>query len=80
MPVVRETFSSVLSLQILSLPAFITWTKQQIHDYAEIFRKQVYFKDVDSNVVKDAMFITQSQARKVKLSTREQIFKLSYFV
>ncbi|KAF8807915.1 hypothetical protein BYT27DRAFT_7190004 [Phlegmacium glaucopus] len=45
--------------------SFITWTKQQILEYAEIFRKQVYFKDVDAKVVEDAIHITQSQARKL---------------
>ena len=80
LPVVCETFPFVLSLQISSLLAFITWSKQQIQDYAEIFRKQVYFKDVDPKVVQGAISITQSQARKVRLVTHEQPFKFPYFV
>lgn len=45
--------------------AFITWTKERIEDYAEIFRKQVYSKDVDQSVVDDAIAINQQQSKKV---------------
>lgn len=45
--------------------AFITWTKQRLEDYAETFRKQVYTKDVDPQVVEEAIAITQSQSKKV---------------
>lgn len=47
--------------------AFITWTKKQLEDYAEIFRKQVYTKDVDPKVVAEAISITLMQSRKVPL-------------
>lgn len=47
--------------------AFITWTKQQLGDYATVFRKQVYSKDVDPKIVEDAIHITQSQSRKVRV-------------
>ncbi|KAF8167544.1 hypothetical protein B0H34DRAFT_669962 [Crassisporium funariophilum] len=45
--------------------SFVTWTKQQIEDYAEIFRKQVYSRDVDPKVVEDAVYITRTQSRKL---------------
>lgn len=47
------------------VPAFITWTKERILEYADIFRKQVYSKDVDEQVVEEAIAITQTQSRKV---------------
>ncbi|KAF9532123.1 hypothetical protein CPB83DRAFT_58809 [Crepidotus variabilis] len=45
--------------------AFITWTKGQLEEYAAIFRKQVYSKDVDQKVVDDAVHITLTQSRKL---------------
>ncbi|KAJ3510518.1 hypothetical protein NLJ89_g4622 [Agrocybe chaxingu] len=48
--------------------SFITWTKQQLEDYAGIFRRQVYSKDVDPKVVEDAVNITKAQSRKVRSS------------
>lgn len=46
-------------------PAFIAWTKIQIESYAEIFRRQVYVKDVDPSIVQEAIAITLSSSRKV---------------
>lgn len=46
--------------------AVITWAKQQIEKYAEIFRKQVYSKDVDPQIVEDALSITRAQSKKVR--------------
>jgi len=54
-----------MHLILVDYIAFITWTKQQLEDYATIFRKQVYSKDVDRKVVEDAISITHSQSRKV---------------
>ncbi|KAF9486401.1 hypothetical protein BDN70DRAFT_869926 [Pholiota conissans] len=45
--------------------SFITWTKERIEGYAEIFRKQVYSKDVDRSVVNEAIAITQQQSKKL---------------
>ncbi|KAF8913204.1 hypothetical protein CPB84DRAFT_1760651 [Gymnopilus junonius] len=45
--------------------SFIAWTKRQIEDYCEIFRKQVYSKDVDPKVVQEAIDITHTQGKKL---------------
>ncbi|KDR85544.1 hypothetical protein GALMADRAFT_234471 [Galerina marginata CBS 339.88] len=45
--------------------SFISWTKHQLEDYCEIFRKQVYSKDVDPQVVEEAINITLSQSKKL---------------
>ncbi|PPQ79863.1 LOW QUALITY PROTEIN: hypothetical protein CVT25_002919 [Psilocybe cyanescens] len=44
---------------------FITWTKHQLENYCEIFRKQVYSKDVDPKVVEDAIQLTHAQSKKL---------------
>jgi hypothetical protein len=36
-----------------------------LEEYATIFRKQVYSKDIDPKVVQDAINITHTQSRKV---------------
>ncbi|KAF7337536.1 Exocyst complex component [Mycena sanguinolenta] len=45
--------------------AFIDWTKRQIEDYGELFRRQVYSSDVDQQVVDDALKITYAQSKKL---------------
>ncbi|KAK7063929.1 exocyst complex component [Favolaschia claudopus] len=45
--------------------AFIDWTKKQIEDYGEQFRRQVYSTDVDPKVVEDALKITYAQSKKL---------------
>jgi len=44
---------------------FIDWAKQQIENYAEMFRKQVYISDVESKTVDEALQITYSQSKKL---------------
>jgi hypothetical protein len=46
---------------------FIDWAKQQIENYAEMFRKQVYISDVEPKTVEEALQITYSQSKKVYL-------------
>jgi len=41
------------------------WTKRLLEEYATIFRKQVYSKDIDPKVVQAAINITHTQSRKV---------------
>lgn len=48
--------------------AFITWAKKEMESYGEIFRRQVYSKDVERSVVDDALEITYTQSRKVGVS------------
>lgn len=50
-----------------SVKGFIDWAKQQIENYAEMFRKQVYISDVEPKTVKEALQITYSQSKKVYL-------------
>ncbi|TFK26648.1 hypothetical protein FA15DRAFT_667119 [Coprinopsis marcescibilis] len=45
--------------------SFITWAKVQIEKYADIFRKQVYSKDVDIKLVNEAIQITLLQSKKL---------------
>ncbi|KAJ7361385.1 nuclear mRNA splicing protein [Mycena albidolilacea] len=45
--------------------AFIDWTKKQIEDYGELFRRQVYSSDADAKVVDDALKITYAQSKKL---------------
>jgi hypothetical protein len=47
--------------------AFIDWAKFQIQDFATMFRKQVYTSDVDQKTVEDALTITYTQSKKVRL-------------
>ncbi|KIM88914.1 hypothetical protein PILCRDRAFT_3077 [Piloderma croceum F 1598] len=44
---------------------FIDWAKQQIENYAEMFRKQVYSSDVESKTVEEALQITYNQSKKL---------------
>ncbi|EGO31220.1 hypothetical protein SERLADRAFT_432868 [Serpula lacrymans var. lacrymans S7.9] len=44
---------------------FIDWAKKQIEAYAEMFRKQVYSSDVETQTVDEALRITYSQSKKV---------------
>ena len=53
--------------------AFISWTKKELEDYAEIFRKQVYTKDVDPKVVAEAISTTLVQSRKVHYYTSRSL-------
>jgi hypothetical protein len=46
------------------------WTRKLLEEYATIFRKQVYSKDVDPKVVQDAIDITHNQSRKVCIEAR----------
>jgi hypothetical protein len=57
---------------------FITWTKKQLEEYAEIFRKQVYTKDVDPKVVAEAISITLTQSRKVHSRTSRSLHILTF--
>ncbi|KAF8899240.1 hypothetical protein BD779DRAFT_1690750 [Infundibulicybe gibba] len=45
--------------------SLIEWTKTQLEDYAEMFRRQVYTSDVDPKVVEEALQITHSQSKKL---------------
>ncbi|KAF8633569.1 hypothetical protein AX15_001366 [Amanita polypyramis BW_CC] len=45
--------------------SFVDWTKKEIENYAEIFRKQVFTPDVDPGVVREAVKITHAQGRKL---------------
>lgn len=45
--------------------AFVVWTRKLLEEYATIFRKQVYSKDVNPKVIQDAINITHTQSRKV---------------
>jgi len=45
---------------------FIDWAKQQIENYAEMFRKQVYSSDVESKTVEETLQITYNQSKKVR--------------
>jgi hypothetical protein len=45
---------------------FIDWAKQQIENYAEMFRKQVYSSDVESKTVEEALQITYNQSKRVR--------------
>ncbi|KAJ7269384.1 hypothetical protein B0H12DRAFT_36009 [Mycena haematopus] len=47
--------------------AFIDWTKRQIEDYGELFRRQVYTAgaDADPKVVDDALKTTYAQSKKL---------------
>ena len=47
--------------------AFVHWAKSQLENFAATFRKQVYTPDVDPMVVDDAMKITYTQSKKVRL-------------
>jgi len=59
--------------------AFITWTKGQLEDYCENFRKQVYTKDVDPKVVTEAISITLTQSKKVRSFFASGIQQPSHF-
>jgi predicted RNA polymerase sigma factor len=48
------------------------WTKRLLEEYAEIFRKQVYSKDMDPKVVQAAIHITHTQSRKVGVKHNTQ--------
>jgi hypothetical protein len=61
-----ERFSS----ELLFSSGFIMWTRKLLEEYATIFRKQVYSKDVDPKVVQDAIDITHNQSRKVCIEAR----------
>lgn len=56
-----------IRLFIMVLLGFIDWAKQQIESYAEMFRKQVYSSDVEQKTVDEALNITYSQSKKVRL-------------
>ncbi|KAG6849395.1 hypothetical protein H0H93_008841 [Arthromyces matolae] len=47
--------------------AFIDWARLQLEKFAEIFRKQVFTFDVEPQVVSNALEITYSQSRRVRL-------------
>ncbi|KZT22685.1 hypothetical protein NEOLEDRAFT_638705 [Neolentinus lepideus HHB14362 ss-1] len=44
---------------------FVDWAKNQLENYAEIFRKQVYTSDADPQTIEEALAITHSQSRKL---------------
>ncbi|KAG5635916.1 hypothetical protein H0H81_009678 [Sphagnurus paluster] len=45
--------------------SFIEWTKQQIEDFGEHFRKQVFTSDVEPKVVEKALNVTYAQSKKL---------------
>lgn len=55
-------------LLLTSATAFIDWAKNEIHNYAHMFRKQVYSADVEDKVVEEAKNITYAQSKKVCVS------------
>jgi len=57
--------------------AFITWTKNLLEEYGATFRKQVYLKDVDKNVIEEAIHVTHSQSRKVGFKRRNPLSVLT---
>ena len=67
--VVSNLLSSGFSIRLLTtdLLAFIDWARQQIENYAEMFRKQVYSSDVEQKTVEEALNITYNQSKKVRL-------------
>ena len=48
-----------------------------MEEYAATFRKQVYLKDVDKNVIEEAIHVTHSQSRKVGFENRNALFVLT---
>ena len=58
------------STPILRFSAFIEWAKEQIDNFAEMFRKQVYSPDVAAKTVEEAIQVTQSQSKKVRFSSK----------
>ena len=44
---------------------FIEWAREQIENYAEMFRKQVYTSDVDPQTIEDAIKVTYLQSKRV---------------
>ncbi|KAK6906113.1 hypothetical protein I203_100096 [Kwoniella mangroviensis CBS 8507] len=45
--------------------AFITWAKEQIEMFADMFRRQVYAPNVEQNVVDECVRVTASHNRKL---------------
>jgi len=45
--------------------SFVDWAKQQIENYADMFRKQVFSADTDEQTVQECIDITQAQAKKL---------------
>ena len=68
-----SVLQSVCTLFLNLLPGFIEWAKEQIHSYAEMFRKQVYSSDADRQTIEEAIKITQSQSRRVRQDTTSLI-------
>ncbi|KAF9453876.1 hypothetical protein P691DRAFT_718920 [Macrolepiota fuliginosa MF-IS2] len=48
-----------------STSAFVVWAQDQLKVFAEMFRKQVYTKDVEPAVVQEAIAIAQLESRKL---------------
>lgn len=44
---------------------FITWAKQQVELFAEMFRRQVYAPNVSNQVAEECIRVTASHNRKV---------------
>ncbi|KXN90085.1 Exocyst complex component EXO84 [Leucoagaricus sp. SymC.cos] len=48
-----------------STSALVVWAQEQLKTFAEMFRKQVYTKDVEPDLVKEAIAIVQMQGNKL---------------
>lgn len=69
-------YGEVLSKLRCVLSAFVMWTRKLLEEYATIFRKQVYSKDIDPKVIQDAINITHTQSRKVSIWNKSQSFQV----
>lgn len=58
-------FLKFVTAELILHPAFVEWAKQEVMNFAEMFRKQVYGPDVDPQVVEEAIKITHLQSKKV---------------
>ena len=52
---------------LIMCAGFIEWAREQIENYAEMFRKQVYSSDVDLQTVQDAIKVTYLQSKRVRI-------------
>ena len=50
----------------LNPSGFITWAKQQIETFADMFRRQVYGPTIESSFVDECIRVTASHNRKVR--------------
>lgn len=55
----------VLSVSIVTFLGFVTWAKEEIEKYADVFRLQVFSSDVEQEAVEECIQITHNQSKKV---------------